>query len=113
MKAILAQCRIDGADPERSFGDIHLDTARRQLRTVFTKLGGKYASVTQPFHVMRHSCAFRLAMRGVDAVRIENWMDNGSITVTQRYMKLAPSAMTEVAGALEPIARPHLKVVNE
>lgn len=91
----------------------NIDTSRRQLRAVMDKLGGKYENIVQPFHIMRHSCASLLAMRGVEANRIQNWMDHSSLVVTQRYMKLAPAAMSEVAGALEPIARPHLKVVNE
>lgn len=110
VRAVLAQCRIDSKDPERPFGDIHLDTARRKLNEVYEKLGGKYAKFTQPFHVLRHTCASRLAMRGIDAKRIMDYMDHSNLSVTQRYMKLSPTALDDVAAALEP-ATPKLRVV--
>lgn len=110
VKNILAQCRIDGTDPERPFGDLNLDTCRRHLNEAYEKLGGKYAKFTQPFHIFRHTCASRLAMRGIDAKRIMDWMDHSNMSVTQRYMKLSPSALDDVAAALEPEA-PKLRLV--
>ncbi|MDX0270881.1 tyrosine-type recombinase/integrase [Sinorhizobium meliloti] len=110
VKATLAQCRVDSKDPERPFGDLNLDTCRRHLNEAYEKLGGKYGKITQPFHIFRHSCASRLAMRGIDAKRIMDWMDHSNLSVTQRYMKLSPSALDDVAAALEP-ATPKLRVV--
>ncbi len=111
VRAVLAQCRIDSKDPARPFGDLNLDTCRRHLNVVYEKLGGKYNKITQPFHIYRHTCASRLAMRGVDAKRIMDWMDHSNLSVTQRYMKLSPTALDDVAAALEP-ATPKLRVVN-
>ncbi|MDX0801721.1 tyrosine-type recombinase/integrase [Sinorhizobium medicae] len=110
VRAVLAQCRIDSKDPARPFGDLNLDTCRRHLNTVYEKLGSKYERFTQPFHIFRHTCASRLAMRGIDAKRIMDWMDHSNLSVTQRYMKLSPSALDDVAAALEP-ATPKLRVV--
>ena len=97
-----------GSHPDRPFGDIRYDHLRRTLRLVFDHLGDRYESITQPLHVMRHSCASRLAIRGVDVNRIKVWMDHSSIVTTQRYIKLAPDALDDVVSFLEyqkPILR--------
>ncbi|WEX87106.1 hypothetical protein PZN02_003459 [Sinorhizobium garamanticum] len=39
--------------------------------------------------------------------------DHSNLSVTQRYMKLSPSALDDVAAALEPTAAPKLRVVND
>ncbi|TMV03627.1 tyrosine-type recombinase/integrase [Brucella haematophila] len=90
-----------GTDPDRPFGDINYDGARGVLRSVYSQLGGEFAKITQPFHIYRHSCASRLAIKNVNAKRIMEWMDHSSIIVTQRYMKLAVSDLDEARNALE------------
>ncbi|WP_426237390.1 hypothetical protein [Pararhizobium sp. DWP1-1-3] len=92
MKNTLAQCRIYGTDRERPFGDLNLDNCRRHLNEAYDKLGGNYAEFTQPFHIFRHTYASLLAMRGIDAKRIMDWMDNTNMSVTQRDMELSLSA---------------------
>lgn len=52
-------------------------------------------------HVLRHTCASRLAMSGVHVTRIQQWMGHETLAMTQRYMHLAPKAMDDVAKALE------------
>ena len=52
-------------------------------------------------HVLRHTCASRLAMAGVHVTRIQHWMGHETRTMTDRYMHLAPGAMNDVAKALE------------
>lgn len=109
----LQRRRQRGTNPDRPFGDIKYDQARSVLRTIYKTLGGQYANITQPFHVFRHSCASRLATQGVDANRIKRWMDHSSLSVTERYMKLAPDALEGLEAFLEPTGRQnHLKVVS-
>lgn len=52
-------------------------------------------------HVLRHTCASRLAMAGIHVTRIQHWMGHETKTMTERYMHLAPGAMADVAKALE------------
>lgn len=109
----IARRRKASTHPDRPFGNINADQARRLLNEINKKLGGDYAKITQPFHVTRHSCASRLATRGVDAKRIKEWMDHASFVTTERYMKLAPSALELAASALEPNAQhPMLRAVE-
>lgn len=111
-QASLSRRRSACTNPDGPFKDINADQARRLLQDIYKKLGGDYAKITQPFHVFRHSCASRMATRGVDAKRIKEWMDHASFVTTERYMKLAPSALELAASALEPEGmHPTLKVV--
>ncbi|MER8491121.1 tyrosine-type recombinase/integrase [Mesorhizobium australicum] len=65
-------------------------------------------------HVFRHSCATRLAIAGIDANRIKEWMDHSSLLVTQRYVKLSPKNLEVGAEALDGITTPaKLKVVKK
>lgn len=100
-KEVVQRCRVQGGNKDLPFGDLNYNTIIRQLRAVLDYLGGTYAQITQPFHVFRHSCASRLATRGVDAMRIKEWMDHSSLITTQRYMKLAPKSLDAAAEALE------------
>lgn len=52
-------------------------------------------------HMLRHTCASRLAQAGKNAPFIMNWMGHSSIMVTQRYMHLSPRTMDEGIEALE------------
>lgn len=110
----LRRRRSAGTDMDRPFGDIDYDGARTALRVIYESLGADYAKITQPFHIYRHSCASRLAIRGVNAKRIMEWMDHSSLIVTQRYMKLAVTDLDEARDALEPgYRRPDLRLVTE
>lgn len=100
-REVLERRRTQGKHPDRPFGEININSDREIMRRVYKKLGGPYASITQPFHVYRHSCASRLAIRGVDAKRIMEWMDHSSLQVTQRYMKLSVVSLDDAVSALE------------
>jgi len=54
------------------------------------------------FHSFRHTCASRLAMAGVPLYTIKEIMGHHSITMTERYAHLMPSAMQ---GALEKLEK--------
>lgn len=63
-------------------------------------------------HMLRHTCASRLAMAGKSAVFIKDWLGHSSIMVTQRYMHLSPSTLMEGLEALDNFRKPELKVVG-
>jgi integrase len=63
-------------------------------------------------HMLRHTCASRLAMGGKSAVFIKDWMGHSSIVVSQRYMHLSPNTLLEGLEALDSFRRPKLKVVG-
>ena len=52
-------------------------------------------------HMLRHTCASRLAQAGKNATFIMNWMGHSSIAQTQKYMHLAPRQLEEGLEALE------------
>jgi len=108
--------RIHSTNADRPFGDIVYKWAVAQLSKVYEHLGGRYLDVTQPLHVFRHSCASRLAIAGIDANRIKEWMDHSSLLVTQRYVKLSPKNLEVGADALDRMTTPvkaKLKVVKK
>jgi site-specific recombinase XerD len=53
------------------------------------------------WHVLRHAFCSHLAMRGAAPRAIQELAGHASISVTQRYMHLAPSALTEAIALLE------------
>ena len=62
---------------------------------------GKTDDIQFVVHMLRHTCASRLAQAGKNATFIQNWMGHSSIMVTQRYMHLAPRALEDGLEALE------------
>lgn len=52
-------------------------------------------------HMLRHTCASRLAQRGAPPQMIQRWMGHKTITVTMRYMHLAPSSLDALTALLE------------
>lgn len=105
--------RIHSKNPDKPFAELKYRWVKDNLYKVYEHLGGKYENITQPCHVFRHSCASRLAIKGIDASRIKEWMDHSSLVVTQRYIKLAPKDLDVAVLALENEVKPELKVVND
>ena len=52
-------------------------------------------------HMLRHTCASRLAIAGKNAAFIKAWMGHSTILTTERYMHLSPDTLKAGAGALE------------
>ena len=52
---------------------------------------GKRAGLQLPvhFHMLRHSCGYKLANDGVDTRAIQDWLGHVSITHTTRYTQLS------------------------
>ena len=57
--------------------------------------------VAQGLHILRHSFCSHLAMRGAPAKAIQELAGHESITTTNRYMHLSPSAKSEAIGLLD------------
>lgn len=51
-------------------------------------------------HMLRHTCATRLAQRGVSMPVIKEWLGHSSITTTARYAHFAPTDLTNAAKLL-------------
>lgn len=52
-------------------------------------------------HVLRHTCASRLAQSGIDIKRIQEFLGHKNISMTMRYAHLAPVHLEDCARALE------------
>ena len=63
------------------------DAINRLVKTI-----GKRAGLPLPmhFHMMRHSCGYALANRGIDTRAIQDWLGHVSITHTTKYTALSP-----------------------
>ena len=57
------------------------------------KIIGKRAGIPFPvhFHMLRHSCGYKLANDGIDTRAIQDWLGHVSITHTTRYTAWSPS----------------------
>jgi type 1 fimbriae regulatory protein FimE len=72
-----------------------------ERRTPFTtdainrliKNTGNRAELPLPvhFHMLRHSCGYKLANDGVDTRAIQDWLGHVSITHATRYTQLSPA----------------------
>lgn len=56
-------------------------------------------------HILRHTCASRLAQNGVDIKRIQEFLGHKSLTMTLRYAHLAPRHLDVCAEALNKLAK--------
>jgi integrase len=63
------------------------DAINRLIKTI-----GNRAGLPMPvhFHMLRHSCGYALANRGIDTRAIQDWLGHVSITHTTRYTALSP-----------------------
>jgi len=62
------------------------DAINRLVKTI-----GKRAGLQLPvhFHMLRHSCGYKLANDGIDTRAIQDWLGHVSITHTTRYTALS------------------------
>jgi type 1 fimbriae regulatory protein FimB/type 1 fimbriae regulatory protein FimE len=61
-------------------------TINRQIKII-----GQRAGLAMPihFHMLRHSCGYKLANDGIDTRAIQDWLGHVSITHTTRYTALS------------------------
>lgn len=73
------------------------------------KIIGARAELSMPIHahMLRHSCGYALANKGVDTRAIQAWMGHASIVQTTRYTALAADRFKRTSGATKnaPTAR--------
>lgn len=99
VRAIIAR-RLGSNVGDRLFSDLSISKVRKQWESLVDFLG----LTNDPqfvVHMLRHTCASRLAQAGKNASFIMAWMGHSSIMVTQRYMHLAPRTLEEGLEALE------------
>lgn len=75
------------------------------LRQVWDRVRGHLGMTDDPqfiMHTLRHTCASRLAQKGVPLQVIKEWMGHKSLQVTLRYAHLAPKNLLDAVGVLEP-----------
>ncbi len=53
------------------------------------------------FHMLRHSCGYKLANDGIDTRAIQDWPGHVSITHTTRYTQLSPARFKD-SGGIDP-----------
>ena len=61
------------------------DAINRHIKSI-----GKKAGLALPlhFHMLRHSCGYKLANDGIDTRAIQDWLGHVSITHTTKYTQL-------------------------
>lgn len=85
---------------ERVFDEMTVYTLRGQWAHVREELG-KSDDPQYVVHMLRHTCASRLAMQDKSAQFIQAWMGHATPLTTARYMHLAPGKLKEGKEALE------------
>lgn len=89
-----------GQDWIRPFARIDYDLFHNAWQKAKAAAGLKDDNQVVP-HVLRHTCASRMAQSGdVDIYVIMNWLGHSSITVTKRYAHLIPQSLDKALGAL-------------
>lgn len=97
---------------DRLFDDLTENTLRSQWE-VLREYAGKADDPQFVVHMLRHTCASRLAMQDKPAQFIQAWMGHATPLTTARYMHLAPAKLREGKEALEAFRQqPHLRVVT-
>lgn len=92
LKDILAQYR--DPDPERFIVRprhpfVHANGYRWEPRKLFMEMGKELGRVVTP-HMLRHSFASLLAMKGVSIYKISKWMGHETVATTEIYAHLCP-----------------------
>lgn len=97
----------------RLFDDLTPTTLRTHWQVIREAMG-KTEDPQFVVHMLRHTCASRLAMQDKSPQFIQDWMGHASPLTTARYMHLAPGKLREGAEALDQYrtaSQPVLKVV--
>lgn len=95
-----AHCWLNEEGEPLPFGMLTVFAADHQWRHMRTGLkmqGDKHFII----HSLRHTCATRLALKGMDAFRIMAWMGHKSINTTMIYVNLAGQGLKGLRDALE------------
>lgn len=96
---LLSRCEHCVNDTELLFPDASNDWLRWAWERVRKHLGLADDPQFVP-HMLRHTCATRLAQRGVSMPVIKEWLGHSSIITTSRYAHFAPTDLSNAAKLL-------------
>lgn len=99
---------------ERLFEDLSVAKLRDQWKALREEMG-KTEDPQFVVHMLRHTCASRLAMQDKPTQFIQEWMGHATPLTTARYMHLAPGKLKEGKAALEDYRKNNsapLRVIN-
>lgn len=85
---------------ERPFGEIAYSTFIHQWKTAQKQAGLEHDHQVVP-HVLRHTCATRLAQGGLDLMRLMLWLGHSNIKTTMRYTHMNVDDLMKGAQLLE------------
>lgn len=89
------------------------DMDQHALTRLYDRLRSHIPSLSDTVvYTCRHTCASRLAQRGVDIRRVKDWMGHTTIITTMKYAHLAPEHLLDAAAVLEPGGAPKLRAVE-
>lgn len=108
-RAVPATDRVHQIIQRRSdYGRLFHDLTKHTLRAQWAVLREALDKTEDPqfvVHMLRHTCASRLAMQDKPAQFIQAWMGHATPLTTARYMHLAPGKLKEGKAALEDYSR--------
>lgn len=74
-----------------------------QCRPPIEAAGRKAGLTKKGWHVLRHTFASHLAMRGASAKEVQELLGHGSLQMTMRYMHLSPKARRDAVRLLDDL----------
>ena len=81
------------------WGDLRGRNFRKQWKRAALAMGIEHKEFIP--HMLRHTCASRLASKGMELRDIMEWMGHRSYDITLRYAKFQPSRLMHLRDALE------------
>ncbi len=101
---VLKRVRVDGGRKSGPFHDIAYFRFRNSWNTAKEQTLMRQDRQVVP-HVLRHTCASRLAQSGVDIKRIQEFLGHRTLSMTLRYAHLAPKHLDVCAEALNRLRK--------
>lgn len=108
-RAIVQKARDAG------YGKVFEDVTNNGLRGMWGHMRAHLKKEEDPkyiVHVLRHTCATRLAFKGVTAPQIQAWMGHKAIQTSMRYIHLTGNHLVGLADILERDTKPALRLVS-
>lgn len=93
------------------FASMNRHEASRRFRQAVLESGVSPEGLV--FHSLRHTCASRLVMAGVDIRRVQAWMGHRTISSTMVYAHLARNSLQDVVAQVEAYTDTQYLVRND